>query len=1393
MPVVNSNVVHIPLDEPPARAFSRQNWHAVRIEFNDIGVVWLVSHEDSIDYLPAGASVLTARIAVGGLPAISKNAGHLSGSATSTNPVYTFADVDESLSLEISEKTQSGIGTNNSKVSEYQWPVGTQCPERYPLITSLFKNHSWSATRGLTIQCIDVNRGLDTTIFAPKQWRISEGITATQSEISITTLVGDIESVRSCMIRHNSSYVSEPNVENVGYIRVDSTGEIIAYTGVEPDGVRVKLTGCIRGRFQTTSRAVLVSINEDEAQFPTLDEWVYIHEERAELVYALITGTFYDRTKTIPSHWSAGLDRSRINGTSFAKAYSGFPFSFQNPGGVDCKSFIEKEILAPTAVLSVNGRGEFQWLTTVFPNALTSTSIVFDETNTVNPQSIELTHVKTELKPYLYISTDYDAQRDQFLSHVPILNFDSADYNKTEDNEFIERRGIHAGLHSNAQIKELGQQYGELLFYEKLGTAVESHLNGIEIGEIVTIKYDYIPDDTTAGAQTINRSVMVVGWSLNRSTNTTTYTVVGTLQIAQSQLSTINDHNLPAEEYRRDGIDIATLPGIVINNGVATGSITLQMGLKYYYVDADEDGSGLEFSNALNVNITGQGLYPSIYVYGPFVNRTIIDVSGRSNYEGGEGATSSTPERVGDTGVLFAPTLANGTIRSVQTYYDGRAQNTKHFSRGPIRRSSIIPLSHVKTGFYARLPVYDIAIHDDKLVGLPLDLGGSAGDGSGRSSFHDAQRRPLVNQVQGDGKPAPTKSPIVILGRNGLKGGRGGGGLLIVSWGGSCTGQIITSGGPAEPDLDTYDEDVNILRSRGGGGRPGGLLWLVDGNWPSPILTDSNVLCMTGEMAMGGEIVNAKVDRDSPVIESNGIVVRDGNYRSGYSNYTIANMREAAARVQFIPANEKVQQKILLPEDRAFANQRDGVIKLHIGDTPPSNADYGDFLITKSQLESTDQFPIARILRNNGEWTLVDWPNEYVTYQWLLKAYRDGEGVRVFNSPDRPAEGRYKNGDLWRDPVARVTWELNTSGEDTIFSRDGVQLGDERLGDPNFVNSQRGEHFWYFSGDPNQLPVFPVAQSGQSIFTFSIDSVSQGFEFLRFNLSPPIQVNALVYSRTSVELFWEFPDDSTNITGYEVFVDGVLVELSTGKSYFTSGFASGTEHTLGVRSVNADGEISNTIETTITTNGDVGDANTGSGAGGVTDTTVQQPRNLQISIFSETNGELTWQPPESNTDGLTGYEVSRDGAILTTVAIGTHSYNMTDLMPQTSYAFELRSVSVSGNKSLPLTVSGTTGDGSSDGGGSSSNAPTLTVDNVVNGNTINGPTISGATTLVEQGRQIFIAHDDGALLAAVQADGRWSVTAPSHYSDEPSISPYVENSSGQPAQDVRSPFIFNMP
>ncbi|WP_299076201.1 hypothetical protein [uncultured Paraglaciecola sp.] len=712
------------------------------------------------------------------------------------------------------------------------------------------------------------------------------------------------------------------------------------------------------------------------------------------------------------------------------------------------------------AVLVVDGRGQLNWTPRARPTDESADvgSIVLDPSNCVTSNELTLKHIKTDIHPSVKISYDYDSIETQtFLQPVTYRDIESESHNKIVPGKKVKEfafKGLHSGVHTGTQLLKLAATYGDDYFYEKQSFTIESYVNDIQLGTLVAVDFPDVVDDATGAANSgpLKRTMLVVESRENRETRTTTYTLSGSLYIQSTRQSSQKLHNLEIAEYKRGKINIATLSGISVSDGIATGSITLVMGRDYYYVNDASPGEGLELSENLSVLVVGTGPYIGFHVFGPFVIKCPIDLTGKSKQLPGAGGTQNTPASRGGEGYAL-------TSRSSSSYDTRQVYSTYLSSNETIYSKAGLQISggsrgNVTSGLYPRAPDPLLDVNDGILGGLPPDLSGTSGSGGPVSKFTDPDRRPQT--PSGSTSRNPSVQYI-----NGSTGGRGGGGIIIVSWGGSIEGNgVVVLNGASPSTVNSITVGNKTLSgSRGGPGMPGSFLWVVDGNHAFPTLTETNVQAFPGDATIAGE-----------KIQQFGSVISDaGSYRPALDATPRTNLFQSVTRIAFTPDAEIVQDRQLNVLGVFLKNQRDGRVRIHVGSADPSNADYGDMRITQTALDSNAADVDFRILTSSGWRDFVRGVDDFeYVYDALIAGKRKYNSLEIVASNTRPVGE--PDGTIWYNPSNGTEWILYENQDDILIRENQVPQGEDLINDLSFARSLAGEKLWLFTRNENLAP-----------------------------------------------------------------------------------------------------------------------------------------------------------------------------------------------------------------------------------------------------------------------------------------------------------------------------------
>jgi chitodextrinase len=200
--------------------------------------------------------------------------------------------------------------------------------------------------------------------------------------------------------------------------------------------------------------------------------------------------------------------------------------------------------------------------------------------------------------------------------------------------------------------------------------------------------------------------------------------------------------------------------------------------------------------------------------------------------------------------------------------------------------------------------------------------------------------------------------------------------------------------------------------------------------------------------------------------------------------------------------------------------------------------------------------------------------------------------------------------------------------------------------------------------------------------------------------SAPGNLQAII-NATQIGLNWSPSTDNVGVTYYQISRNGQQIGITANNSYLNSGLTPDTTYTYSVRAADAAGNLSAATQIATTTDPASNDS-----------TAPTTPGNLRGTNATSSSVALSWEAATDNV-GVTGYIIYRNFAVLrqvTTLAFIDHG-----LLPDSTYAYEVRAVDAAGNLSAasnslrittdPYASGASAGDtsasnGSSSGGGS---------------------------------------------------------------------------------------------
>ena len=247
-------------------------------------------------------------------------------------------------------------------------------------------------------------------------------------------------------------------------------------------------------------------------------------------------------------------------------------------------------------------------------------------------------------------------------------------------------------------------------------------------------------------------------------------------------------------------------------------------------------------------------------------------------------------------------------------------------------------------------------------------------------------------------------------------------------------------------------------------------------------------------------------------------------------------------------------------------------------------------------------------------------------------------------------------------------------GQEQLISNGNNKIPGTRYGDYSKidVDPSDGASFWY-------ITEYLRGSRGGVIGKFQIQSNTGPDEE-----APTIPTNLAVTDITenSATLNWSASTDNVGVTGYNVFLDGILVDSTVNTSYDFSGLSTDTQYMAAVQAFDAAGNTSGSAMISFTTLVIDNEAPTA-------------PSNVTASDITENSARIDWGVSADNV-GVERYNIAVDGAFLGSTT--TTTFNITGLVALTTYNVEVRAEDAAGNESAAGTVSFETLEGNTGGG-----------------------------------------------------------------------------------------------
>jgi len=769
--------------------------------------------------------------------------------ANSTIGTMKFKALDLNLTDLIRTKLNEDKGLKGKRVVLYKgyrgliWSQFTRI-NTYQIDKSItFNNGVYNFT------CADVQRSIQEKIFVVKESKITQSLSADDTEINLLDASGfqtvyQVPSATGLTLLRglqqqtdessNPKYPTLIGVDEIGIIRIESSDGYELAIWTEKEGNKLK--NLIRGVLGTKAIDVELSDDEGSQNQPSIKEYVYMSMPALKALYAIYTGSLYGHAgKFLPDHWHLGISTDYIQTSAFvnigadlwdlADDDKGFPVHISGREDVSAKKFIEENILYMMGLYPhINRYGEIKLQRSSFIGAAGSYVRLLNRDNVVSYSPLD--HDQDSMINDILIKWHKDEKKDEYTRRSPKQDSNSITRNGKSALKIVELDTLHGSRHSSNSIKyhfdSTFARYSNPPL--RISVTLTPDQDDIETGDIVRLDLTEFEDYTNEAGK-LNRNFEVQQVKFNKRSGRPTLLLFGSSQPATPQAPTDDDIEASQNTAFLTGtgteINTANFPGAVSSSGgitTVTGNITLSghsdlnNASAIYYCSED-----LTFAASATVTVT---LNVQLRVDGFFQNNGAIDGEGKG-FAGGVSdfvvSHNAAPIalNLGSSGI--GNTVAQGGM-----LHAGDSTNSLSDSH-EVRKIT-------GTTAYLEKPMMSLS-ESGELVGAPSTLMGSSGSSGG-------------------GIHSSNTGTIVVKGG---PGGDGGAGFMAISKGSSfgATASINLSGTPggegelysklfadasifSNPKPPAHGSDYMIdlaYAGAGAGGCPGGFL---------PVTLDSN-------------------------------------------------------------------------------------------------------------------------------------------------------------------------------------------------------------------------------------------------------------------------------------------------------------------------------------------------------------------------------------------------------------------------------------------------------------------------------------------------------------------------------------------------------------------------
>lgn len=1016
------------------------------------GSVWVRDYPTTP--VPNGAVVLDAEIEQGGISTVSQRVNIRKGSSDIGTATLKFVDHNRSLTEWLHSVLSSGNTLLNQQVKIYRMCKGQEFNHDKLWRTYIFDKYS-SKDNLYTFNCKDVQRFLQKDITSPHTGRLAKSIAV--DDMAIPVIRPDGYFIPHV---HSSDYKLHPG-KSVMYVQIKSTKEVFAadkiYTNAE-DGAEY-FNVIERGVLQTIAAAVKVNDDTSEDNLPGLTEIIYIAGPGPEVAYQLKTGVSRDGAITLPDHWHAHVPTDLVDRDSFTNIGEDIEstyLEFVNPKKQTAKNWIETQCYVPMrCVPFVNSYGAItlRRSQSATPDAASIGTLTADDIISYSDYSTDFGTIKNGL----LVNWGWNWATETFLQPTLIVDSQSQNQHGYTEYETLSLKGLQSSAETGISVKTTADVIRGHISHEGLGLTIKvmPDRDYYDAGDVIRLELGDLVKDPSGQTVELNRSMLITRRSENIYTGDISYQLYGIGRAIESIAESSNNTPIPIEQLSKGATALSSVCTIV--NGEIQGVNNIPAGVYYFDSDLshDPDTGQIIQSTPGTIELRVAG------AYNPYHPKSIV-TKGMGG-AGGAGQTAyGTPPSAGGAGYFGSITSANGLQRDLVYTRDSNNSEQYHLTN----RAKLSDIPGAKTrGTVSSMPLLPLKLAAGVLTGYPKNISGSGSPGAGAHTVKSQEPN-----RHGDA-PKPINTLVVTAGADGVPGG---GGISIISRGGSTgpAGGFDISG--EDGIQGGYSSNTNVFAGSSAGGMPGCLLWQIDGDHFAPTLqgrvtANAGAAIVDGANAVPGNTHKTSGSDIRPSIDPDG----GGDY-SG-----------ACVSVQYIPTDSIPQQAALLDDSslspyltlrlaqfQAEAqNQIDDTLKVIADDAKPSYGTKGDRWVATAE-RNAGGYP-AIYNHDGSDYQPEDPATSFVAKMLQIQygtAYiADGKGAVYLNDstdPNPPTPTSIS--DLWAQPNTGKVYPAKTTAGGLIWDFDKT-VADEMsmptsgnlLHDPTFDEvANKGKATW---------------------------------------------------------------------------------------------------------------------------------------------------------------------------------------------------------------------------------------------------------------------------------------------------------------------------------------------